>query len=68
MSSVFVRRGRKGTAEIGLLDHGLYDTLKEPHRQALCQLYKAIIMKDDDAMDLNSERLGVKGKDDLESY
>lgn len=58
--NVFVRRGRKGTAEIVLLDHGLYDTLKEPHRQALCQLYKAIIMKDDDAMDLNSERLGVK--------
>ncbi|CAG5116393.1 unnamed protein product [Candidula unifasciata] len=58
--NVFVRKGRDGKAQLVLLDHGLYDNLQGEHRRALCQLYKAIIMKDEAAMIENSNKLGVK--------
>lgn len=58
---VFVRKGSDGKAQLVLLDHGLYDTIKGDHRRALCQLYKAIIMNDEDAMDSYSQKLGVEG-------
>ncbi|GFN79229.1 AARF domain containing protein kinase [Plakobranchus ocellatus] len=57
--NVFVRKGRDGKAELVLLDHGLYDSLEGRHRRALCQLYQAIIMHDEDAMVNNSVKLGV---------
>ena len=53
--------GADKKAELVLLDHGLYDSLNESHRRALCYLYKAIIMKDEPAMDYNSSQLGVEG-------
>ncbi|KAK3765791.1 hypothetical protein RRG08_026262 [Elysia crispata] len=57
--NVFVRKGADGRAQLVLLDHGLYDSLEGPHRRALCQLYRAIIMHDEDAMVSNSVKLGV---------
>lgn len=45
-----------------LLDHGLYDYLRPDHREYLCNLYKAIIMKNEDEMEKYSHLLGVKGK------
>lgn len=61
-SPVFVRRGQKGGAELVLLDHGLYDSLKEKDRINLCHLYKAIINKDEESMQKYSHNLGVKGQ------
>ncbi|XP_005101564.1 uncharacterized aarF domain-containing protein kinase 5 isoform X1 [Aplysia californica] len=58
--NVFVRKGQDNKAELVLLDHGLYDRLNGEHRRALCQLYQAIIMKDELAMDYNSNLLGVQ--------
>ncbi|XP_059173079.1 uncharacterized aarF domain-containing protein kinase 5-like isoform X1 [Physella acuta] len=58
--NVFVRKGSDGKAQLVLLDHGLYDTIKGDHRRALCQLYKAIIMNDEEAMDSYSQKLGVE--------
>lgn len=59
--AVFVRQGKDKKAEIVLLDHGLYDRLKPSHRQHLCNLYKAIIMRNEDEMEKYSHLLGVKG-------
>nr|KAI8763515.1 hypothetical protein BgiMline_006451 [Biomphalaria glabrata] len=58
--NVFIRKGADGKAQLVLLDHGLYDTLSGDHRRALCNLYKAIIMNDEEGMDKNSYKLGVK--------
>ncbi|KAH9491642.1 putative aarF domain-containing protein kinase 5 [Bulinus truncatus] len=58
--NVFVRKGPDGKAQLVLLDHGLYDTLNGEHRRALCHLYKAIIMNDEEEMEANSYKLGVK--------
>ncbi|XP_055892322.1 uncharacterized aarF domain-containing protein kinase 5-like isoform X2 [Biomphalaria glabrata] len=58
--NVFIRKGADGKVQLVLLDHGLYDTLSGDHRRALCNLYKAIIMNDEEGMDKNSYKLGVK--------
>ncbi|KAI8791316.1 putative aarF domain-containing protein kinase 5 isoform X1 [Biomphalaria glabrata] len=58
--NVFIRKGADSKAQLVLLDHGLYDTLSGDHRRALCNLYKAIIMNDEEGMDKNSYKLGVK--------
>jgi predicted unusual protein kinase regulating ubiquinone biosynthesis (AarF/ABC1/UbiB family) len=59
--AVFVRKGKDGNAELVLLDHGLYDCLKQPDRINLCHLYKAIVNKDQEGMEHFSLQLGVKG-------
>ncbi|KAL8610338.1 hypothetical protein ACOMHN_041152 [Nucella lapillus] len=58
--NVFIRRGAKGKAQLVLLDHGLYDRLKPTERQALCKLYKAIIMLQESNMQKYSLDLGVQ--------
>ncbi|KAK0044013.1 putative aarF domain-containing protein kinase 5 isoform X1 [Biomphalaria pfeifferi] len=58
--NVFIRKGADSKAQLVLLDHGLYDSLSGDHRRALCNLYKAIIMNDEEGMDKNSYKLGVK--------
>ena len=58
---VFIRQGKNGKAEIVLLDHGLYDYLKPEHREYLCNLYKSIIMRNEDEMERYSHLLGVQG-------
>ena len=45
-----------------LLDHGLYETISPDEREALCQLWKAIVLKDEAKMKQYSVALGVKGK------
>ncbi|PVD20505.1 hypothetical protein C0Q70_18661 [Pomacea canaliculata] len=58
--NVFVQRGADGKARLVLLDHGLYDHLKQSQRKALCRLYKAIIMRQEEDMEKFSLDLGVK--------
>lgn len=57
--NVFVRKGKSGRGELVLLDHGLYEVLKDDERFALCELFKAIVMKDEAAMQEYSRMLGV---------
>ncbi|XP_032112164.1 uncharacterized aarF domain-containing protein kinase 5 isoform X6 [Sapajus apella] len=58
--NVLVRKGPDGKAELVLLDHGLYQFLEEKDRAALCQLWRAIILRDDAAMKLHAAALGVQ--------
>lgn len=58
--NVLVRRGPDGKAQLVLLDHGLYEFLSERDRSALCQLWRAIVLRDDAAMRSRSAELGVK--------
>uniref|UniRef100_A0A3Q3XLQ1 ABC1 atypical kinase-like domain-containing protein n=1 Tax=Mola mola TaxID=94237 RepID=A0A3Q3XLQ1_MOLML len=55
-----VRRGRDNTAELVLLDHGLYEYLSQSDRVALCKLWRSIILRDEVAMEKYSSALGVK--------
>ncbi|XP_027713610.1 uncharacterized aarF domain-containing protein kinase 5 isoform X4 [Vombatus ursinus] len=57
---VLVRKGSDGQAELVLLDHGLYQFLDKKDRLALCQLWRAIILRDDAAMKKHSAELGVE--------
>ena len=41
---------------------GLYDYINEKDRKNLCQLWKYIILKDDEKMKFYSALLNVKGK------
>ncbi|XP_052819370.1 uncharacterized aarF domain-containing protein kinase 5-like isoform X3 [Mya arenaria] len=63
--NVFIRVGKDKKSEIVLLDHGLYDYLKPCHREYLCNLYKAIIMRNEDDMERYSHLLGVKDRVEL---
>ncbi|XP_028918374.1 uncharacterized aarF domain-containing protein kinase 5 isoform X5 [Ornithorhynchus anatinus] len=58
--NVLVRKGPDGQAELVLLDHGLYQFLNEDDRSVLCQLWRAIILRDDAAMKAYSAKLGVE--------
>nr|XP_013001236.1 uncharacterized aarF domain-containing protein kinase 5 isoform X2 [Cavia porcellus] len=58
--NVLVRRGPDGKAELVLLDHGLYQFLDQKDRESLCQLWRAIILRDDAAMKTHSAALGVQ--------
>jgi predicted unusual protein kinase regulating ubiquinone biosynthesis (AarF/ABC1/UbiB family) len=59
---VFIRKGGDGKAQLVLLDHGLYETLRPHERKALCSLYKAIIMLREEDMQKYSLQLGVRGQ------
>ncbi|XP_048849159.1 uncharacterized aarF domain-containing protein kinase 5 isoform X1 [Brienomyrus brachyistius] len=58
--NVLVRKGPDNKAELVLLDHGLYQLLSKSDRVALCKLWRAIILRDEDAMRKHSNDLGVK--------
>ncbi|KAJ7991374.1 hypothetical protein DPEC_G00283150 [Dallia pectoralis] len=58
--NVLVRRGPGKKAEIILLDHGLYEYLSKDDREALCKLWRSIVLRDDADMKMYSKRLGVK--------
>ncbi|XP_059102899.1 uncharacterized aarF domain-containing protein kinase 5 isoform X2 [Peromyscus eremicus] len=58
--NVLVRKGPDGKAELVLLDHGLYQFLDEKDRSSLCQLWRAIILRDDNAMKIHAAALGVQ--------
>ncbi|XP_015746701.1 uncharacterized aarF domain-containing protein kinase 5 isoform X2 [Python bivittatus] len=61
--NVLVQKGPDGKAQLILLDHGLYEILHEKEREALCKLWRAIILRDDTSMQLYSNQLGVKDQD-----
>ncbi|XP_066482016.1 uncharacterized aarF domain-containing protein kinase 5 isoform X4 [Tiliqua scincoides] len=61
--NVLVRRGPDGKAQLILLDHGLYDFLQEKDREALCKLWRGIILRDDSTMRMCAQQLGVKAQD-----
>ncbi|KAL8181481.1 UNVERIFIED_CONTAM: putative aarF domain-containing protein kinase 5 [Gekko kuhli] len=61
--NVLVRKGPDGKAQLILLDHGLYEFLHERDREALCKLWRAIILRDDTGMRTYSRQLGVKAED-----
>ncbi|CAF0809195.1 unnamed protein product [Adineta ricciae] len=68
--NVYVRRDPKAPAksdvvQIVLLDHGLYVDINAKDRAALCQLWKAIILKDELKMKQYATELGVQDKDYL---
>ncbi|XP_010830632.1 PREDICTED: uncharacterized aarF domain-containing protein kinase 5 isoform X2 [Bison bison bison] len=58
--NVLVRKGPDGKAQLVLLDHGLYQFLDEKDRLALCQLWRAIILRDEAAMKAHAAELGVQ--------
>ncbi|CAI9727522.1 Hypothetical predicted protein [Octopus vulgaris] len=60
--NVFVRKGKKGQGELVILDHGLYNQLKENERLALCGIFKAIVLKDEAGMQEYSRLLGVSSE------
>ena len=59
---VLVRQKTSGDAEIVLLDHGLYESIGTTQRIALAKMYKAIILKDEEAMKENALELNVSGE------
>ncbi|XP_039186097.1 uncharacterized aarF domain-containing protein kinase 5 isoform X2 [Crotalus tigris] len=61
--NVLVQKGPDGKAQLVLLDHGLYEVLREKERGALCKLWRALILRDDCSMRLYSQQLGVKAQD-----
>ncbi|CAF0965974.1 unnamed protein product [Rotaria magnacalcarata] len=67
--NVYIRKDpnttTKSNVQIVLLDHGLYVTIGPKDREALCQLWKAIILKDEAKMKQYSLALGVQAKDYL---
>ncbi|KAM9050284.1 putative aarF domain-containing protein kinase 5 isoform 2-T2 [Megaptera novaeangliae] len=58
--NVLVRKGPDGKGQLVLLDHGLYQFLDEKDRSALCQLWRAIILRDEAAMKAHAAALGVQ--------
>ncbi|THD19602.1 putative aarF domain-containing protein kinase 5 [Fasciola hepatica] len=60
-SLIFPFRSRQGTPlQLVLLDHGLYDSLPDEKRVALCHMYQAILDSDESKMQQASAQLGVK--------
>lgn len=57
--NVFVCKGKNGSGQIVLLDHGLYEYISKENRRSLCQLWKSIIMNDHAGMKTHSLELGV---------
>lgn len=64
--NIYVRQNPKTpgkpNAQIVLLDHGLYETIEPDHRESLCQLWKSILVKDEEKMKFFSKQLGVQGE------
>ncbi|XP_032436819.1 putative aarF domain-containing protein kinase 5 isoform X2 [Xiphophorus hellerii] len=58
--NVLVRQGPDKKAELVLLDHGLYEFLSEKDREALCKLWRAIVLRDKEGMKTHADALGVK--------
>lgn len=59
-SNIFVRPGPNGKAEVVILDHGLYQLLESRDRLSLCNLWKSIVLNDQNDIERYSNNLGVK--------
>ena len=62
---VLVRKLENGSAEIVILDHGLYETLPQNLRSSLSNLWKAVVMNNHADMRKFSSELGISGKKKL---
>ncbi|XP_069674416.1 uncharacterized aarF domain-containing protein kinase 5 [Periplaneta americana] len=58
--NVLVRKSASGTAQIVLLDHGLYEYLPSSVRQPLCRLWRAIVVNNHSDMKKYATELGVE--------
>ncbi|KAJ0054782.1 hypothetical protein NL108_002935, partial [Boleophthalmus pectinirostris] len=58
--NVLVRKGPDNKAELVLLDHGLYEFLSQSDREALCKLWRSIVLRNEAEMERYSTALGVK--------
>lgn len=58
--NVLIRQGKDKKAEVVLLDHGLYETLPNDIREALCHFWEAIVLMDHDAMKKHAAKMNVK--------
>lgn len=58
--NVLIRPGKDKKAEIVLLDHGLYETLPNDIRVALCHFWEAIVLMDHDEMKKYAARMNIK--------
>ncbi|XP_028410010.1 uncharacterized aarF domain-containing protein kinase 5-like [Dendronephthya gigantea] len=59
-SNIFVRPGSDGKAELVILDHGLYQPLETRDRLNLCNLWKYIVLNDQEAIKHYAKKLGVE--------
>jgi len=57
--NVFIRKDRKGRAQLVLLDHGLYKYLPRPIRQSYCRLWKGILKQDEDMIKHAVHEMGI---------
>lgn len=58
--NVFIRPGKDKRAEVVLLDHGLYETLPNDIRDALCHFWEAIVLMDHQAMQKHAARMNIR--------
>lgn len=58
--NVFIRPGKDKKAEVVLLDHGLYETLPDDTRDALCHFWEAIVLMDHEKMKKHAARMNIK--------
>lgn len=58
--NVLIRPGKDKKAAVVLLDHGLYETLPNDVREALCHFWEAIVLMDHDAMKKHAAKMNVK--------
>lgn len=56
---VRIKPGTKNDAQVVLLDHGLYKELTDDFRREYCELWKAMILQDDDAVQRYCKDLGI---------
>lgn len=61
--NVLVRKGSDGSAELILLDHGLYETVPDNYRESLSNLWQAIVFNNHNDMKKYCTELGVKEND-----
>ncbi len=52
----------KRTAQVVLLDHGLYTRLEEEMRMSLCKMWKSIVKNDMKVIQSEAQKLGVEGE------
>lgn len=57
--NILIRKKENGTAELVILDHGLYETLPYENRVSLSNLWKAVVMNNHADMKKYSKELGI---------
>ncbi|XP_065352796.1 uncharacterized aarF domain-containing protein kinase 5 isoform X1 [Cloeon dipterum] len=61
--NILVRKTKSGSAELVLLDHGLYQELPQKIRKSLGNMWRCIVMRDYPGMKLFATQLGVQESD-----